>query len=151
MIIDLSNVKENSFLGEGKHLVKIIGVEKVTTEWNTDSLKITFTDKDGFIFNEFFPLEEKFLWKLKALAKAVDALDENQNLDTNNLLNRYLYITIGTYKSKNGNEFLTIKKFEKSKLNEEVAKTQPKQANNTQTTQEPQIPSIDIDDDEIPF
>jgi len=141
MIINLANVKENSFLGEGKHLVKIAKVEEVTTEWNTKSLKITFVDKDGFVFNEFFPLEERFLWKLKALAKAVNVLDENGNLDTNNLLNKYLYITIGTYKNKDGKEILTIKKFEYSKANEKI-----KQPNKVQN-----IPSIDIDEDAIPF
>ena len=149
MVINLAKVKNNSFLGEGRHLVKIANVEEVTTEWNTKSLKITFADKDGFVFNEFFPLEEKFLWKLKALAKAVDALDENGNLDTDNLLGRYLYITIGTYKNKDGKEFLTIKKFEKSELNNKVKNTKPqiRQTSNTQTN----IPSIDIDEDEIPF
>jgi len=141
MIINLANVKENSFLGEGKHLVKIAKVEEVTTEWNTQSLKITFVDKDGFVFNEFFPLEERFLWKLKALAKAVNVIDENGNLDTNNLLNKYLYITIGTYKNKEGKEFLTIKKFEYSKANEKV-----KESNKNQN-----IPSIDIDENAIPF
>ena len=149
MIINLANVKDNSFLGEGKHLVKIANIQEVITEWNTKSLKITFADKDGFVFNEFFPLEEKFLWKLKALAKSVDALDENGNLDTDNLLGRYLYITIGTYKNKDGKEFLTIKKFEKSELNNKVKNTNPqiKQSNNTQTNNA----SINIDEDEIPF
>jgi hypothetical protein len=149
MVIDLSGVKDNSFLGEGKHLVKIVSVEKVTTEWNTESLKITFADKDGFCFSEFFPLERERAWKLKVLAKTVNALDRNDQLDTDMLIGKYLYITIGTYTNKQGKEILTIKKFEKSKLNENV-KNQYVVSNPEPKNELPENVG-DITEDMIPF
>ena len=135
MVIDLSKIQENSFLGEGRHFVKVAKVEEVNTEYGK-SLKITFVDKYGFTFNEYFSLDEKFLWKLKQLAKSVNALDKNGLLNTDNLLNRYLYITIGNYTNKQGKEILTIKKFEEANI-----KSSNNQAN----------ASFNINEDEIPF
>jgi len=149
MVIDLSNVQENSFLGEGRHFVKIAKVEEVESDYGK-SLKITFVDKQGFVFNEFFPLEEKFLWKLKQLAKVTKALNQDGTLDTDNLVGRYLYITIGNYTNKQGKEILTIKKFEEAKNIEQPNKVENQakimtQANYNQTA------SISIDEDQIPF
>ena len=149
MIIDMSNVKTTSFLGKGKHLVKIYTIKETKDEFNNDVLKITFKDKNDFIFTDYFPLTEKMLWKLGNLAKAVKVWDDGiDKLDTNQLLNKYLFITIAPYKKKNGEEVLTIKKFEYSKANEKI------QSNTNEAikqNQPQQIPTVDIDEDEIPF
>lgn len=144
----MSNVKTTSFLGEGRHLVKIDAIEKTKDEFNNDVLKITFKDKHNFIFSDFFPLTEKMLWKLGLLAKAVKVWDDGiEKLNTDDLLNKYLYITISPYKKKNGEDGLSIKKFEYSTANEKVNNQQPQQFQASQA----QPPAMDIDEDSIPF
>lgn len=99
---------DKTFLPDGKHLVEIANVEEGVSEHkNVPFFACRFENEEGFIVQRFYNSPPGMPVIMK-LFQAVDIpVKEGKNIDTNQLLHKKLYITVGerTYNEpESGNE-----------------------------------------------
>lgn len=149
MIIDLSNVETNQYVNEaGKQHLKVIKVEESKSNAGNDMLVVTFQNQAGEKYQERIALTQKALWKLKVLTKA---LKMPNTIDTNDMLNRYVYgyFVEDKFVANDGTEKISyrVNKWEESPHTNTLT-----QEPNTPQPPKPSKPTdIELEDDEIPF
>ncbi len=99
---------DKTFLPDGRHLVEITHVEEGVSEHkNVPFFACRFENEEGFIMQRFYNSTPGMPVIMK-LFQAVDIpVKEGKDLDTNQLLQKKLYITVGerTYNEpESGNE-----------------------------------------------
>lgn len=99
---------DKTFLPDGKHLVEIVNVEEGVSEHkNVPFFACRFENEQGFIMQRFYNSPPGMPVIMK-LFQAVDIpVEEGADVDTNQLLHKKLYITVGerTYNEpESGNE-----------------------------------------------
>lgn len=151
MRIDLTDVEETVFLSaEGKHLMKVIGVDETKFTPNGNQiLRVTMQSKNGEIYNEDFVLTEKALFRVKVFTKA---LKMPNVIDTSLMVGRYVYgnFVYEDYTKKDGSakKIIVCKGWEESKLTNTLKEAPVVEV--IQPEKSP-LPDYDVDEDLIPF
>jgi len=168
MIIDTSKVEmnENNWLDkEGRFTFKIEKFEEDGFVASGDDagavkFKLYFKGKEAgndklYSHSEMFNVGQKSLWRIKELEIALKAPDV---YDIEDFIGRYVIVNIVSrnYPKNDGTQgtAFNVKSWEYSKLNDampSIPKAKQDTNNDTAQSYETSIPTIDIDNDEIPF
>ena len=166
MIIDTSKdeMLENNWLDkEGRFTFKIEKFEEDGFVQNGDDagavkFKLIFKGKEAgndklYSHSEMFNIGQKSLWRIKELEIALKAPDV---YDIEDFIGRYVIANVVSrnYQKNNGTQgtAFNVKSWEYSKLNDALPPIPKAEQNaNNDTAQSSEIPTIDIDEDEIPF
>lgn len=108
--------------GDGSYQTQkfTLKVESIAQEWNKNGdecAKFVFKTSDGKTYSETFPFNKDLLWKLKRFTIAMQA---PSNLDLNDLVNRYVLVTL-TGRLYNGKDYNELVAWEYAPQNDKLA------------------------------